>query len=315
MKIKIRKNNYDSPWKDILDIFLQDFLELCCPDIAQDVDWDKGYAFLDKELQAIAKEAVFGLRIVDKLVKIWLKTGNEIWVLLHVEVQGQRIKEFELRTMICHQRIFEKYRKPVVSLVILTDRETNWRPQRYSESLWGCSLDFKFRIVKLLDYKSCAEELAKSNNPFALVILAHLAALEKYPNAEARLSAKVTIVKKLYKHGWDKQKILDLYSFIDWVIALPQELIQEYSKEIEQIKEIKQMRYVTTLERYGIEKGLQQGRQEGEQTLLLCQIKQKFGSIPKHYLQKIKQADAELLLKWGQHILAAEKLEDVFQDD
>lgn len=323
--MKTLKNNYDSPWKDILDIYLHSFLELCFPAIAENIDWDKGYQLLDKELQTISKNAVIGFRIVDKLVKVCLKEGGkELWVLLHIEVQGQPINKFELRILICKQRIFEKYQKPVVSLAILTDPTESWRPHRYSENLWGCRLDFEFPIIKLLDYKSRQEELEKSNNPFAIVILAQLAALEKYPHPETKLIRKIAISRKLYEHGWSKQDVLNLYHFIDWVILLPKELEQPYQQAIETIEENKKMRYVTTAERLGIEKGMakgfeqgiqqgmQQGLQKGEQTLLLRQLKLKFSMIPKNYLTRIKQADTKLLLKWGERILEAKNLEEIF---
>ena len=62
----------------------------------------------------------------------------------------------------------------------------------------------------------------------------------------------------------------------------------------------------------GLEKGRQEGRQEGEYRLLLQQLKLKFRSIPKNYLQQMTAADADLLLIWGKRILTAENIEDVF---
>jgi hypothetical protein len=41
---------------------------------------------LDKELQRIVPRAKQGRRTVDKLVKVWLKSGEERWLLIHVEV-------------------------------------------------------------------------------------------------------------------------------------------------------------------------------------------------------------------------------------
>jgi hypothetical protein len=43
---------------------------------------------IDKELQKIMADAV-GRRVVDKLVKVWLKSGEEVWALVHVEMQGR----------------------------------------------------------------------------------------------------------------------------------------------------------------------------------------------------------------------------------
>lgn len=67
----------DSAWKDVLEPLFPQFLEFFFPDIYQDVDFTKGFEFLDKELQQILKRSKSGKRIVDKLVKIFLKTAKK----------------------------------------------------------------------------------------------------------------------------------------------------------------------------------------------------------------------------------------------
>ncbi|NEP60193.1 MAG: hypothetical protein F6K31_24855, partial [Symploca sp. SIO2G7] len=41
-----------------------------------------------------------GRRAVDKLVKVWRKTGEEQWVFLHIEVQSQYDTDFRERVYI-----------------------------------------------------------------------------------------------------------------------------------------------------------------------------------------------------------------------
>ena len=78
------RDDYDSPWKQALDVFFQPFLELFCVQAHADIDWSRGFEPLDKELQKIVRKAEIGRRFVDKLVKVWLKSGREQWVLVHV---------------------------------------------------------------------------------------------------------------------------------------------------------------------------------------------------------------------------------------
>ena len=40
------KTDYDSPWKDILEIYFQSALELCFPQIARQINWGKGVQLL-----------------------------------------------------------------------------------------------------------------------------------------------------------------------------------------------------------------------------------------------------------------------------
>lgn len=62
----------------------------------------------------------------------------------------------------------------------------------------------------------------------------------------------------------------------------------------------------------GLQKGLQKGRQEGEASLLLRQLERKFGRLDPKTRKRVRGADAERLLTWGERVLTAERLEDVF---
>lgn len=55
-----------------------------------------------------------------------------------------------------------------------------------------------------------------------------------------------------------------LYRFIDWLMRLPEDLEQRCFQELLEFEEAQRMPYITTAERIGIEKGLQQGREEGK---------------------------------------------------
>ena len=80
--------DYDSPWKDILETYFRQFLAFFFPLIENDLNWEKGYEFLDKEFQSIVKEAEIGRRYLDKLIRVWRKDDLETWLLIHIEVQG-----------------------------------------------------------------------------------------------------------------------------------------------------------------------------------------------------------------------------------
>lgn len=81
---------FDSPWKNILDIYFADCMHLCWPTAYASIDWSKKPIMLDKELQSLMKDNTIGNRIADKLVKVYLKDGTEHYVLLHVEIQQNR---------------------------------------------------------------------------------------------------------------------------------------------------------------------------------------------------------------------------------
>jgi len=73
------------------------------------------------------------------------------------------------------------------------------------------------------------------------------------------------------------------------------------------------MPYVTSVERAGIEKGKILGMQQGEATLLLAQLDEKFGpDTVDAYRERIMAAEPEQLLQWSKRILSAETPETLF---
>jgi hypothetical protein len=103
--------SFDSPWKDIVKTYLPEFFAFFFPDADTAIDWERGFDFLDQELRQVVRDAELGKRFVDKLVKVYLKDGEETWILIHLEIQSQYELEFAERIYIYHYRIFDKYRR------------------------------------------------------------------------------------------------------------------------------------------------------------------------------------------------------------
>ncbi len=76
MTILPETSDYDSPWKEALERYFPQFLEFFFPQIHEEIDWSRGWTFLDKELQQVVRDAELGRRLVDKLVKVWKLDGT-----------------------------------------------------------------------------------------------------------------------------------------------------------------------------------------------------------------------------------------------
>ena len=264
MKQKKKKTEQDTPWKDIVETFFPQFLEFFFPDIHRDIDFTKKYEWLDKELQKIQKESKIGKRLADKLVKVFLKDGSERWLLLHIEVQSTQEENFAERVYVYNYRIFDRYHKEVISLVILTDKSDTFRPGKHEINRWGFKLTCEFPVIKILDYRGKIEELEKSSNPFALVILIYLNLYEAKEDID-RFQVKLSIARSVYNTGkYTRKEAVNLLRFIDWLIILPEELEKKFTEEIEKLEEVNKMPYVTTFEKYGYKKGIKEGIQKGK---------------------------------------------------
>ena len=160
-------DDYDTPWKNIIETYFEELMAFFFPAAHADIDWSRPVEFLDKELQQVVRDAEFGRRYVDKLAKVWRKDGAEQWVLAHLEVQGQYEAAFDERMYTYNYRLFDRYKRQVASFAVLSDSDPDWKPGKYESQLWGCNITFTFPVAKLTDYKGQWAVLEASNNPFA----------------------------------------------------------------------------------------------------------------------------------------------------
>ncbi len=142
---KRQRDEYDPPWKEMIGDYFAEFLAFFFPEAYADIDWQRSYEALDKELHKIMRDAAIGRRIADKLVKVWLKNGEEQYVLIHVEVQGRKEADFGERMFVYNYRVFDVYRRPskkapvVVSFALLAD-DDDWKPSGFHYGRWGSRL-------------------------------------------------------------------------------------------------------------------------------------------------------------------------------
>ena len=294
-------DDYDSPWKEALGVYFQPFLGLFFPAAHAEIDWRRGYQSLDQELRQVVRAAKLGKRRVDHLVKVWLNSGREQWVLVHVEVQTSWERNFARRMYTYNYRLFDRYNRDVVSLAVLGDDSPRWRPGRFGYSRWGFSTEVRFPLVKLLDYAEQWETLQESRNPFAMVVLAHLITRQTRQDPRARYAAKIKLIKGLYERGWAAQDVRQVFRVIDWMMNLPQPLDLDFCHEIEQYEEEKQMPFITTPERIGREEGLAaglaKGRTEGRTEGIEVALELKFGEAGLRLMPEIRAIADEAKLE------------------
>lgn len=138
------------------------------------------------------------------------------------------------------------------------------------------------------------ESPPSSFSPTAIGVLAHLRLLETKRDLKRRLHWKLTLTKRLYQSGRSKREIIDLYLFLDWLIFLPQDFQQSYNAEMTHFEEERKMKYVSSIERQGIEKGLQQGLQQTSH-IALRYLAKEFGDLDMATTAAIKRLPLDRL--------------------
>lgn len=285
------------------------------PQAYDDIDWSRGYEALDKELAQLVREAETGQRLADKLFKVWRKNGDEAWVLIHIEVQAQAeaLEPFGERLYTYNYRIYDRFRRPVATLIVLGDAQPDWRPRQFGYTLWGTEVLLRFPSVKLLDFEGRESELERHANPFALIVLAHLQSLATRDDAQARRGWKVRLVKNLLDRGLVADDIRQLFRVIDWLLDLPRELAQSFWQEVQEFEKERTMPVFTSTEQYLIDKGREAGLELGERESLLASIadwlQHKFGTAGAALVPPVRRIkDVKKLRKLQHDLWSADSL-------
>jgi len=305
-----QNDDYDSPWKEALTRYLPEFLDFYFPPAHKAIDWTQPHTFLDQELAQIVRDSELGRRRIDRLVQVTTLTSAIEWVYIHIEVQSQVDSDFAERLFTYNYRLYDRYHRPVATLAVLADEGLNWRPKGFSYNLFGSQMSLQFASVKILDYAPQLEELLENPNPFALVTAAHLLTQKTRKDVQARYAAKWQLAKLLYERDWGKQQIIDLFSVIDWLMTLPPELEKQLWTSISKLERNIKMPYVTSVERIGIEQGIEQG----EMMLLRRMLAKRFGDLPEAIEVRLSQASIADLELWSDRLLDAKTLAEVFNE-
>ena len=267
------KGKYDILWKGMLEEVFMDLLRFIDPHIDKELDLSRGVEFLDKELAEMypEPEKKSSTRVVDKLVKVYLRDGGERWMLLHVEVQGRNEQRFPARMHRYYYRLLDRYDKDVAALAILTGRDGKSVPGKYERhTFWGRVL-YEYKTLCITDYTE--EELAASENPFAIVMLVAKEALMKLKGTDEEvdktlLEHKMMIVSLLYDRGlFTELKINAVMTFLENYVRFKKpETNRTFRERVDQKTGKKNtMGIIEQLAEIKAEEALEKGREEGNE--------------------------------------------------
>jgi hypothetical protein len=196
------KPKYDMLWKGMVEEIMVDLLLFVDPEIGKELDLERGFEYLDKELAELypEPERPANTRIVDKLVKAFLRDGSERWMLLHLEIQGKNDKGFARRMFEYYIRVFSKHGRPVAAIAVLTGKSGNKMPAAFEDRCLWMRARYEYKTVCITDYTD--EELKASMNPFATVMLVAKEELLRFKGTDedrdnALLDRKILMVKLL----------------------------------------------------------------------------------------------------------------------
>jgi predicted transposase/invertase (TIGR01784 family) len=206
------KVSKDTLWKSIIESLIDDFLWYFFPNYADQIDFERGFEFLDTELQKLIPDNPGKKRHADKLIKVWFKNGQEAWFLIHVEIQGYQDYWMGLRLFECIYRIRDKFQRPVTGLAIYTDWDRTYHVKEFKDVFLGSVISYQFNTYVLRDHTPA--ELANDPNPFAAVMEAAWQFLKKPKDEQKLAQLKLDMIRRLLKRNLPKDRIKSIIGFI-----------------------------------------------------------------------------------------------------
>jgi predicted transposase YdaD len=307
-KHKRPKPKYDILWKGMIENVMEDLLLFIDPDIGKELDLGRDFEFLDKELAEMypEPEKPSNTRIVDKLVKVFLRDGSERWMLLHVEVQGNNDKNFARRMFEYFIRLFSKYGHPVAAIAVLTGKACKEMPTVYEDRCLWMRARYEYKTLCITDHPD--EMLKASTNPFAAVIMVAKEGLLKTKGTDEEkdnllLEQKLLMVRLLKEKmvAFGKKKTEAILSFLNnYVVFKNSETKRKFMTKTDEIFEKKNtMGVIEQWAEIKHQEGREEGREEEKQEFVRSLLaKTEFSpekiaelvGVPIAFVKKIKKS-------------------------
>ena len=306
-------------WKGLIEEVMEDLLLFIEPNIAKELDLERGFTFLDKELAEMYPEPgkATGARVVDKLVKAWLRDGTERWMLLHVEIQGKNDKQFPRRMFEYFVRLFGKYGQPVAAIAVLTGKDGKKAAGVYEDKCLWMRARYEYKTLSIADYPD--EVLEASSNPFAAVLLVAKEALATGKGSDAEkdgalLEKKLLIVKLLKERMaiYGRKKTAAILAFLsNYVVFRKPETNCRFVQKADEIFGKKNtMGIHEVLAEIKYQEGLEEGMKEGIKKGTKRGLERWKAKLVRSLLAKTKFSPKKIADLAGVSVLFVNKMKD-----
>ncbi len=265
--------DHDRIFKELIRTFFIEFVELFLPDVNTDLD-HSSIEFLDKE---VFTDVTSGEKHeADLIVKARFR-GQQSFFLFHIEAQADDRKKppFSKRMFTYFARLHEEHDLPVYPVVIFSyDSPLRPEPETYRVEFPGFSvLEFNFRVIQLnrLNWR----DFLNHPNPLASALMAKMRMTRK-----ERQQAKLECLRLILTFKLNPAKMQMLTGFVDTYLRLgddEEELVR--AKLADLVPKETFMEWISPWQRWGMMDGLKEGRMEEAITILMRQMKRRFGAL------------------------------------
>ena len=220
----VTRIDHDRLFKELIETFFFDFVDLFLPEIAHYLDRDS-ISFLDKELfnDVTSGES----HEVDLVVKGRFK-GKETFFLIHIEAQSSSESGFARRMFRYFARLYDKFDIPVYPVAIFS-YETPLTPAEESHSVAfpdRTVMNFSYRAIQLnrLNWRDFMDK----RNPMAAALMSKMRIAP-----EDRARVKLECLRLLVTLHLDPARMHMISGFVDLYLRLTESEDELFKRELE----------------------------------------------------------------------------------
>lgn len=266
------------------------------------------YSYLEFLPQEVFTDVTAGEKyFVDILAKTRVR-GEDGYVLVHIEPQSYKEEQFNKRMFKYFARLHEKYNLKVLPVAVLAHGVKKEEPASYEVNFPFFDV-LKFNFLQLHLKRLSWREYLKYDNPAVAALLSHM----DYTREE-RLRLKLEFFKMLLRFRLDPARMELLAGFFDSYVQLDPEEEQQFeealsreipAEEVSQVTEI-----LTSWHKRGMEEGMEIGKVQTLQKIILKQANKKFKGISPYTEKKVQEVrDVALLESIVENLLDMENEE------
>ncbi|XID95497.1 Rpn family recombination-promoting nuclease/putative transposase [Paenibacillaceae bacterium WGS1546] len=258
--------DHDRLYKELLQTFFKEFMELFFPDISKFIDYSHVKLLSQELFSDIARGTT---KRVDVLIETKLLEEDGVpgetkkkraLIIVHLEPQSYYQFTFSERMFLYSGKLYEKYRRRIVPIAIFSHRRQLIEPSEFS---------WRFPFLDVLRFRYLTVQLKKRNwrtflgqdNPVAAALLSSL----DYNKAE-RVQVKLEFLRMITRMKLDPARIKLLAVFFESYLQLTKDEEAELEENLDRQRlkeESELMEWMTSWEIKGMKKGLKEGREEG----------------------------------------------------
>lgn len=222
-KLTQSPTDIDHPWKLIFTVFFQEGIRFIQPALHEQIDWTKDVEFLEQELHEAIKTRFHSAKICDKLAKVYLKNGDSVVLLIHIEVESAPRADFGKRVFWYRILIFDKHKtERIYSMVVYTGPKSKNQVSKYEYNYLENRVLLEFPIVKVWELDE--DLLKQSDNIFAVFLLAQKYANESKKDMDKRFAFRKFLFELAFERKISEIKIIQCLIFVRYLTALPTDL-------------------------------------------------------------------------------------------